>query len=618
MKKIYMIILLVSSSFTLHAQEQIWEKDLKNELYQVEWIEQLNDGNIIAAGAKGIMVLDNSTGESIWHKEDLKSIDKNTFQNIGYLPMFYLEYSSLTGKKRGVIINSYSGEILFDTKEEEYKVKEFTFLPEQEMILFELEKEKIRYLMSFSLKTWQENWTADLGESKQGLIKRFLSNSFIKHSPQFDNNNNMIVGTNEEMFCINLKNGAIQWKQEAENDIKALVYSAINNNLYLGVKKSNKLIILNPQTGEDITPDKLKLRGYMIDLVKGDNNELIMVETEGFNIIDPETNEFKWKKSAKIEPISEVIPFNGDYIAIGKDENDGTVARFDANGKNIWQQKIKGYAYYVQLTKKGVLYISTERSNILEFEKGKDVWKKDVKFSSIPAVTYDTKEDKVVIFENGEGYKYDLTSGEITQFAEDVKLEDVNRKTPIEAEYIENQGYFIYTSQHLSLLTPNGDVKYTNYYKPATSNDALFALGDLAGNYFGVDLDIKGSIENIKALKDMSNGVFRKSLDQNDVNTVSRTSGLYVGPNPQEMYPVFEVTSERYFNSKQTKDYHFLVTKEHKDADTKNAIYRINKGSGEIEQYISLDDKTPNYIVDDIDQRVFVNQNNRLISAYDF
>lgn len=618
MKTVYIVILLTLCVCQLHAQKQIWEKDLKEELYQVGWIEQVNDGTVIAAGAKGLLALDSNTGETIWYKEDLKSIDKTSFQNIGYLPLFYVEYSSLTGKKRGVIINSHSGEIIFDTKEEEYKVKHFTFLPEQEMILFELEKEKNRFLMSFSLKTWTENWTSNLGKSNQGLIKRFLNNSFIKHSPQFDNKNNMIVGTNEEMFCINLKNGSIQWQQEASNDIKALVYSPINNSLYLGVKKSNKLTVLNPQTGEDITPGKLKLRGYMIDLVKGNNDELIMVETEGFNIINPRTNEFKWKKSAKIEPISEVIPFNNEYIAIGKDEKDGKVARFNAEGKNVWEQKIKGYAYYVQKTQKGVLYISTERSNILEFEKGKEVWKKDVKFKSIPAVTYDTKEDKVVIFENGEGYKFDLTSGEITQFAESIELQEVKRKTPLEAEYVENQGYFLYTDQHLSLITPNGDVKYTNYYQPPSENDALFALGNLAGAYFGVDLDIKGSIENIKALQDMSNGVFRERLDQNDVNTVKKTSGLYVGTNSQEMTPVFEVTSKRFFNSKQTKEHQFVVTKTTQDTATKHAIYRINKSSGEIEQKIELDDKTPNYIVDDIDQRVFINQNNHFISAYSF
>ena len=39
---------------TANAQEKIWEKDLKSELYEVGWIKQLSDGNIIASGAKGV------------------------------------------------------------------------------------------------------------------------------------------------------------------------------------------------------------------------------------------------------------------------------------------------------------------------------------------------------------------------------------------------------------------------------------------------------------------------------------------------------------------------------------------------------------------------------------
>jgi len=619
-----MLVLALCITTTMFAQDKLWEINLNEKLYKVGWIEQTNDGLILAAGDKGLMALDNNTGAEVWYNETLKSVDKNTLLHIPELPMFYVEYVPIIGKTRGVLINSSNGNILFDTKENGYKVKGFTVYPEQAMILFELVQDKTRYLMKFSLRTWTEEWMAPVGKNKENLLqKAFGGVSFVDHEPQFDKNGNMILGIGDQIYVLNPKDGSQLWQYEANKKIKALVYSPISNSIYVGIKKSNKLTILDPKTGEDITPGKLKLRGYMIDLVQDDDTDnLILVETEGFNILDPQTNNLLWKKSFKMDPLTEVIPNGSDYIAIGKGEKVGQMARVDANGKKVWDTKISGYAYFNSLTKKGVMYISTARSNIIDYETGKDVWKKDVKFRSIPAVAYDEQEDKVVIYENGNAYKFDLETGDIDLFAENVDLEKVSKKTPLQAEFVEGAGYFLFTEQHLSLLSKDGKLVYSDYYKPASSNNALFEVGTLAGKaFFGVDLDIEGSIANINMLTDLSNGVYQNTSDQNGVNSqTSIAAGLYLGNDRNgNMQKVFEVTSTRHFNSKQIKDHQFIVTKVKDDnAPTKHSIYMVNKSTGAIETSIDLMDKTPNYLVDDIDSRVFVNQNNELLSSYQF
>lgn len=618
----YLIVFLSLCISVMQAQEKLWEVNLKDKLYNVGWIEQTNDGLILAAGVKGLMALDNNTGEVVWQNETLKSVDRNSFLSIPELPMFYIEYSPIIGKKRGLVINSSNGDILFDTKDEEYRVKGFNVIPEQAMILFELTKDKTRYIMKFSLRTWEEEWIASVGKNKENLLqKAFGGVSFIDHAPQFDNQGNMIIGIGDEIYVLNPRDGSQLWQYEAKKKIKALVYSPINNNLYMGVKKSNRLVIFDPTTGEDITPGKLKLRGYMIDLIKDDDTDnLILVESEGFNIIDPKTNTLQWKKSFKIDPLTEVIPNGSDYIAIGKGEKLGTMAKVDANGKKLWNTKIGGYAYYNSLTDKGVLYISTERSNIVDYQTGKDVWKKDVKFRSIPAVTYDDQEEKVIIFENKKSYKFDLKTGDINLFADNIELEKVSRKTPLEAEYLKGAGYFLFSDQHVSLLSKEGKLIYTDYYEPPSSSDALLVLGNFAGSaLLGVDLDIEGSIENINMLTDLSNGVYRETLDQNGARKeTSVVAGLYVGTG-ENMQAVFEISKTRYFNSKQIQNHQFVVAKiKSETAPTKHAIYMINKATGKIEKEIDLLDKTPNYLVDDIDSRVFVNEKNELLSCYKF
>ncbi|MBQ4821982.1 PQQ-binding-like beta-propeller repeat protein [Aquimarina sp. MMG016] len=619
MKKIYLIVILcMASILSVVSQQKLWEVDLKETLYEVGWIKQANDGTIIASGAKGLVGLNNITGETIWHNKELKAIDKNTFLNIDGLPLFYIEYVSIGGKTRGLILNSSNGNIVFDTKDDGYKIRNFSLMPDKGMILFELVKGKERNLMSFSLKTWQKNWITPLGETK-GLLEKFGQSSFIHHGPYFNKENNIIVGLKEDIYALNINSGEVVWHHKADKKIKALVYSDINNSLYLGIRKSKVLTVLNPSNGEDITPGKLKLRGTLIDVRPDDKNNLILVETEGFNIIDPQTNEFKWKKSFKIEFLDEVIPHEKGMIAIGKDEKDGTIALVNDAGEKVWRSKVKGYSYYVTPTNKGVMYVSTERSNILDFEKGKDVWDKDVKFKSIPAVTYDEKEDKVVLFENEKGYKFDLNTGNIELFAEDVELKEVKKKTPLVAEYIDGTGYLLHADQHISLLSPTGELKYTNYYRPAASVDGFLKMAQTGLNIVGVDLDIQGSLDNINTLTALSNGVYMRSEDQTDGKSNSTVvAGMYTGSEQGNMSTVFEVTLTRFSNSKENRSHKFVVSKVKNDAGTKHFIYMVNKKTGTNDTQIELLDKTPNYLIDEIDNVVFINEKNHLISSHKF
>lgn len=619
MKTKFLFLLVCLISYSGFSQKKKWEKDLKKDLFQVGWIKQSSEGNIIASGAKGLLAMNHNNGEIIWHNKELKAIDKNTFLNIDGLPFFYVEYSPVVGKTRGIIINSSNGNIVFDTKDKGYRIKDYTILRDKSTILFELLDNKDQKLMNFDLTKSKVKWITDLGKVS-GLFKKLVGNSFISHGPIFTKENNLIIGIKNEIYTINFTNGEIIWKYKAKKKIKALVYSENNNSLYVGIKKSNKLKILNPNNGEDITPGKLKLRGTLIDVKPDAAGNLILVETEGFNIIDPTTNLFKWKKSFKIDYLNEVISHEKGLIAIGKDEKKSSIALVSKEGKKIWDTNINGYAYYATPTDKGILYISTERSNILDYKKGKDVWRRDVKFKSIPAVTFDENENKVILFENKKGYKFDLKTGEINLFAEDIKLESVKRKTPLVAEYIKDEGYLLSTAQHMSILKPNGEVKYSSYYKPASSIKGLVGVAQIGLAVAGVDFDIKGSMENIEMLSSLSNGAYRTSLDQTDGTSESyEYISAGAGSDGQNMKEVFSISSQRFFNSKNLKDCQFIVTKvKRKDAPSIHKIIKVNKKTGDIETQIDLLDKTPNYVIDKVDNNVFVNENNHLISSYKF
>lgn len=604
------LCLMIMGGTTI-AQTKLWSEDMTSTLAEVGWIEQANDGLIIAAGAKGLMAIDNNTGKQVWMKPELKAVVQETYQNIEGLPLFYAEYSPVVGKTRGIIIHSSTGDILYDTKDDGYRIKNYHLLPDQGIVLFEMVKENTRLLMSFSLKTMSKTWVADLGVIK-GLIAKIgnvaYRQSFIDQGPMFSKTGDLIVGVNEMAYSIDAATGKINWSHEAEKKLQALVYSPQSNGLYMGVRKSNKLTVLDPATGKDITPGKLKLKGSLLDITSDSKNNIVLVESEGFNLIDPKTSDFIWDKSYKIDYLDEVIPFDKGYIAVAKDEKDGSISYVDSNGKKIWDTKVNGYVYYATTTDKGVLYISTERSNIISYSDGKDVWDKDVKFKSIPAVTYDEADKKVILYESGTGYKFDMATGVMTEFANGIKLDNVGSKTPLQAES-RPAGYLLYTDQHISLIDKKGKLVYTKWYPQLASTD-FTEMAQFGALVAGIPVDIAGSMENMKQLDRLSKGIYRESnaASQGTSKTYT-TAGLYLNDSK-----LFEVTQTRYSNSRNARNHKFIMTKED---ESKRAILMVNKDTGKVDKNINLVDETPYYVVDEIDTRVFICERNKMITCYD-
>ncbi len=590
------------------AQESLWSVNLSEPILEVGWIEQANDGTIIAAGAKGIMGIESSTGKTLWHNPEFKGISQESFCNIDGLPFFFVEYAPAVAKTRGLILQANNGQVLFDTEEENYRIKHYTIVPEKAMILFELTKEKMRILLAFDLKSQQKLWITPLGDKYKSVEKQTQNQarSFLDHGPIFTQSGHMLVCVNEFIYSLNPLDGKIAWSHESEKEITELVYAPLNNQLYYGMWNSTKLFILDPQSGQDITPGKLKLKGSLVDITQGTDNNIILTESAGFNLVNPATNEFLWKKSYAVESLAEVIPFENGFIAVGKSTEKGTIAYVSSAGEKIWETQIKGYPYYTGLTSQGVLYISTERSNIISFESGKEIWKKDVKFESIPAVTFDETEKKVVLFENGRLLKFDMASGEMNIQTENIKLTGIDKKTPLKAEYID-AGYLMYTEQNLSLIDQQGNLLYSKEY-PQTSSTNFFKLAEYGMRLAGVDLDIEGAIENITTLNRIAQGGYLSSNNAKvGTSQTEVVSGAYAGNSP-----LFEVTKTRFSNSQQTKKYFYVLTKDKEG----QAIYMVNKNSGNTEKRIGLLDKTPQYVVDNIDNRVFINEKNKTVTCY--
>ncbi|MEL6275401.1 MAG: hypothetical protein AAFU03_09905, partial [Bacteroidota bacterium] len=109
-------------------------------------------------------------------------------------------------------------------------------------------------------------------------------------------------------------------------------------------------------------------------------------------------------------------------------------------------------------------------------------------------------------------------------------------------------------------------------------------------------------------------GAYRSGGKQSGANRdVNRNSvGVRVNGGPYQ--ELFAWTSTRFYNSQQTKAHQFLTAKG-KDGSSKY-LFMINKASGEIEKQIELLEKDPGYVVDVVDDVVFLSEKGKLVTAF--
>jgi hypothetical protein len=158
------------------------------------------------------------------------------------------------------------------------------------------------------------------------------------------------------------------------------------------------------------------------------------------------------------------------------------------------------------------------------------------------------------------------------------------------------------------LLDKKGKLVYSKDYPQLVSVD-LTSLGQFGADLAGVDIDIAGSIENMKQLDRLSKGMYRNTnaIDQGTSKTQSVASAS-IG-----QHELFNVTMTRYSNSRNARDHKFIMTKED---ETKRGILMVNKDTGKVDKRINIVDITPLYVVDEIDTRVFIVERNKTITCH--
>ncbi len=588
--------------------EPIFEISAGNVIANTKFLLQASTGELISGNSLKLFAVDPDKKTVIWENKDFLGLDEDDITVIEGTPFIKIERQktlSLSKNKNTYIIQANDGKVVYDSKEEGIKVRNTLIVPKLKGLLIESVKDGFLSVSLIDFATAKELWTVPLAKEKSAGIGASKRNSAFNVAPITDNNQNLVLVNKKEVFCIS-KTGQLAWKKEYDDNVDDAYLGNDGATVFIGYKKY--IDKLNTASGSSALAEPIKMRDALNGIVPMGDRYIVCNEA-GINIMDA-SGAMIWKKDTKLGNITQARYTANGILAIevvtGKDEE--TVFYWiDNEGKKVWDQKVNGILMLAEPTDKGVMYVTTERANVLTYEKGKDVWNKDIKLKGTPNFGTDIKNKILYAYAKGKMHTFNFSDNSYKLLAEDLDLKKFDDEKEPAAIDVRNGKVVVYTNQNVAALqTDDGKILYNNYFKDiGNTKKKLMKFAGTALSAYGAARQV-GGIGNMAA--GTPNGIFGNT-SQMEKGAGQYESGAALNQTGNTLY---EAASKRYMASQATKDNLYILS----EMPEGNGMLVWNKDKGEITKKITFSDTTPQYVVDEATDRVYIVVGN-VIKAYD-
>lgn len=622
MKKLILSVLLSAVFAAGHAQKTTpdFTVDVGGFISQAIFLKQSDIGTLIVSTPSGIVGIDPRKKVKAWEIKEVKNIQPDEFKVIEGTQYFMVEFQkemALSKNKTVAIFDSYTGKMAYNSRDEDIKVRNTRIVRELKGIMIEGVKESQYFIGFLDFATSSVTWTKSFGKIKTGgigigALKRAIKShieSVFNVTPVVDAAGNFIFCNKENVYCVNGKTGKELWSKEYDNDVTDFVLTADKSNLF--IVYSDKMEKVTTASGKVAYAEEIKLGGKVNGFMPIDNGANVVMHSDGFNILEAD-GKFRWKKDASVGDISKVWPIADGYIALEQGEKDGKVFKVSTEGKKVWDEKLSDPIFTVQPINNGVIYITSEKANILGYEKGKDVWKKDIKIKGNPAFGVDADKKLVYVYSNKTLSAFNLADGSFKEIVEELKLKDYDDDKEMAKLEPRGDNLFIQTNQNIALVKGDGSVAYNNYYREAGLSKGMRGL--LKG--LGAAAEIAGAATAISGMAKPQDWQVTGSYYDSKTNTQvyevtskQMETGAAVMEGGDALYSFAQA---RYFATQSAKNTVYILSK----WDEGTGLVIADKDSGNEIKRIVFNDKEPQYIVDEADYKVYVLVKGKELNAY--
>lgn len=606
------LLLVLSLGFSIAQAQKVSSPNFKyNVGGNIEKMILTDSGVLLVTHSNGLAGIKPGKEGLVFNFDDygkVKEEELNVIPSTPYVMVGQVGFSGISAKQS--VIDLVSGQRVFDTKANGWKAagQPTLIMPENKLIVSGQRSSKENFAQAigiYDMATGKEEKLFvlkgfDVMVGKPSIIDGGLIIPAGKGLTRID------LATGNESWTSKLKN--VAFVEPAEDGKSMYAFISVNNGKNQEVtkvsasgtemwKEGNKVkgIVSNFQ----ITPKGLAVVSDVADSGKGGLGGLMAAKAQSnISFLSSSTGEDLWDKAPKTKGYVQHFYVMEDGVLFGIQEGGINKISFDGNplfkkplstGENI---------HIMALTKQGVIYITDEDANIINLKTGESIWNKPIKYKKAKAVTsaYDGAHKRYLISTGEEMIAIDENNGNVSTLAT-YSFEEKENPTKFE---VRDQGLLLSSDQNLMLLDFNGTKKFQEYYKsPGKSTFAKIAFGVLA-----VASTAMASTAAARA------GMNKNSIGQyNEYGAqMKRESDMFASIGSAS----FNEMSRRFKATSATRDAQFVLTK----LDEGVGLVKLNKNTGKVDKEIVLNDKKPEYEVDDFGGYLYYKASSNSIDSY--
>lgn len=603
---------IVVAFFLIFATSLLAQKaekpDFSYNVGSVKWMKVSDAGTLIVSTDKGIHGIKPNESSPAFLFDKRTNIKEENFHLQPGTPYAMFIANGMKGVT--FVLDIVSGKTIFDSKERGYTFlsSRDIILPENKLVISGMRKIKGKIGQEYGISVF------DLATGKEEYsIPQKGSNNVTGTSDII--NGKLMIPRKKGLECIDLASGSVVWTADIKNvsSVKAdgnAIYAyqkstngksttiyRVDNNGKLSWQKGYKL------KGSVKRADYLK-QGIAI-LTDVDNGgkkglaKLAAAKSESkIYFLDAATGKDLWEKAPKTKGFVSHFYTEDDGIIFGVAS--GGINKIKYDGTPLWKKPLKTGANINTLarTSKGILYITSSDTDIVDETTGESVLGKKLKYKSSKAVasTYDAKNNRYLLSCSDGIYSIDANSGTSKIIAKP-KFEEKEMPSNME---MRGSNILLSSSQNMMLLDTNGKEIYHKHYKSPTKSGFMKVL--------------TGAIA-VASTAMASAAAFRAGANRNSMgnyNSYGKQMDTYSKGFSQIGSASFAAMSKRFKASASTKKDQFILTK----LSSGVGLVNLNKDTGDLVKEISLKNKKPTYKIDSVERILYYLANKNTIYAY--
>lgn len=527
------------------------------------------------------------------------------------------------GKTKRAVIDYVKGKVLFNSEDLEWK-QIYTcdvMLPQNKLVVSGLQKSDAKFesqvpkIAVYDLETGKNEYSFFLDKpGRVGIAKDFSVTGtplMLKKSMLIPTAQGILAMSHDgkELWTSKIKNVGWMVANDTENEIYA--FESVNNGNNTRIHK------IGDTNGEALWKDDRKVKGTVsnfeilpqgiaiVSNVQPSGNKMFAAKAQShIAFLSAASGEDLWDKAPKTNGYVQHFYITKEGILFGIYE--GGINKISFDGNPLFKKPLKtGENILVMAqSEQGLIYITSEDANIVNLSSGETVWNKPLKYKKATSVasTFDSKNNRYLIVADGKIKVIDATTGNVADFAncEFDEKEDPNTMQ------IREGGIFLSANQNMALYDFDGKEKYKVYHKsPGRST-----FGKIMGGIVAVTS--RALAVSMSARAGANRSAFGGINDLDSYNDygkeAKRAADMFAGIAGAS----FDYLSKRFKATAASENAQFMLTK----LDNGIGLVKVNKDSGKVAKEIILNDKKPEYEVDETAGYLFYKANDKTIYTF--